>query len=129
MEHFCGLLFQLLKHGTNTLHVAFYIYFSVYTVHVYGSLCLLPTLASWSPSNVMVCISLWCCFPRLVLQASDRGSPPLSSITTVRVQVVDINDNSPAIPPMEPVVMAESKTPTLSNGTLFLLQYTTFDQG
>uniref|UniRef100_A0A8K9UL27 Protocadherin-16 n=1 Tax=Oncorhynchus mykiss TaxID=8022 RepID=A0A8K9UL27_ONCMY len=45
---------------------------------------------------------------KLVLQASDRGSPPLSSITTVRVQVVDINDNSPSIPPMEPVVMAEN---------------------
>jgi hypothetical protein len=23
MEHFCNLLFQLMKHGTNTLHVAF----------------------------------------------------------------------------------------------------------
>ncbi|XP_023854145.1 protocadherin-23 [Salvelinus sp. IW2-2015] len=45
---------------------------------------------------------------KLVLQASDRGSPPLSSTATVRVQVVDINDNSPAIPPMEPVVIAEN---------------------
>ncbi|XP_010897511.2 protocadherin-23 [Esox lucius] len=47
-------------------------------------------------------------FYKLVLQASDRGSPPLSSTATVRVQVVDVNDNSPAIPPMEPVVVAEN---------------------
>ncbi|XP_067354486.1 protocadherin-23 isoform X2 [Channa argus] len=45
---------------------------------------------------------------KLVLQAADRGNPPLSSTATVRVQVVDINDNSPAIPPMEPVVIAEN---------------------
>lgn len=47
---------------------------------------------------------------RLLLQAVDRGTPPLSSTATIRVQVVDMNDNSPAIPPMEPVVIAESKT-------------------
>ncbi|KAM9769368.1 protocadherin-23 [Menidia menidia] len=45
---------------------------------------------------------------KLVLQAADRGTPALSSTATVRVQVVDINDNSPAIPPMEPVVIAEN---------------------
>ncbi|XP_076001821.1 protocadherin-23 [Genypterus blacodes] len=45
---------------------------------------------------------------KLVLQAADRGRPALSGSTTVRVQVVDINDNSPAIPPMEPVLTAEN---------------------
>ncbi|XP_023149534.2 protocadherin-23 [Amphiprion ocellaris] len=45
---------------------------------------------------------------KLVLQAADRGKPSLSSTATVRVQVVDVNDNSPAIPPMEPVVIAEN---------------------
>uniref|UniRef100_A0A8B9HAW7 Cadherin domain-containing protein n=1 Tax=Astyanax mexicanus TaxID=7994 RepID=A0A8B9HAW7_ASTMX len=35
---------------------------------------------------------------RLVLEAKDSGSPPLTGSCTVRVQVVDVNDNSPAIP-------------------------------
>ncbi|KAK2817251.1 hypothetical protein Q5P01_025442 [Channa striata] len=45
---------------------------------------------------------------KLVLQAADRGNPPLSSTATVRVQVVDVNDNSPAIPTVEPVLIAEN---------------------
>ncbi|XP_047434431.1 protocadherin-23 [Mugil cephalus] len=45
---------------------------------------------------------------KLVLQAVDKGKPPLSSTATVRVQVVDVNDNSPAIPPMDPAVIAEN---------------------
>ncbi|XP_056442399.1 protocadherin-23 [Gadus chalcogrammus] len=45
---------------------------------------------------------------RLVVQAADRGSPALSGTTIIRVQVVDVNDNSPAIPPMTPVVVAEN---------------------
>ncbi len=36
------------------------------------------------------------------------GSPPLTGTCTVRVQVVDVNDNSPTIPSMEPVTIAES---------------------
>ncbi|KAJ8335644.1 hypothetical protein SKAU_G00389860 [Synaphobranchus kaupii] len=45
---------------------------------------------------------------KLILQAVDRGSPPLTGTATVRIQVVDVNDNSPSIPPMEPVLVAEN---------------------
>ncbi|XP_061575163.1 protocadherin-23 [Cololabis saira] len=45
---------------------------------------------------------------KLVLQAADKGKAPLSSTTIVRVQVVDVNDNSPVVPPMEPVLIAEN---------------------
>ncbi|XP_019718122.1 protocadherin-16 [Hippocampus comes] len=45
---------------------------------------------------------------KLVVQASDKGNPPLSSTAIVWVQVVDVNDNSPAIPPMEAVLLSEN---------------------
>uniref|UniRef100_A0A8B9HFJ7 Protocadherin-16 n=1 Tax=Astyanax mexicanus TaxID=7994 RepID=A0A8B9HFJ7_ASTMX len=45
---------------------------------------------------------------QLVLEAKDSGSPPLTGSCTVRVQVVDVNDNSPAIPAVEPLVVAEN---------------------
>uniref|UniRef100_A0AAY4A8E4 Protocadherin-16 n=1 Tax=Denticeps clupeoides TaxID=299321 RepID=A0AAY4A8E4_9TELE len=45
---------------------------------------------------------------KLVLQAVDRGNPPLTGTSIVSVKVVDVNDNSPAIPPIEPVVIAEN---------------------
>lgn len=31
----------------------------------------------------------------IVIEARDRGSPPLSSLTTVQVQISDVNDNAP----------------------------------
>ncbi|MBN3316213.1 PCD23 protein, partial [Atractosteus spatula] len=47
-------------------------------------------------------------FYKLVLQAKDRGDPPLTGTATVKVEVVDVNDNAPAIPPMEPAEIAEN---------------------
>lgn len=35
---------------------------------------------------------------RLVLTATDRGSPPLVGSATLTVVVMDVNDNSPTIP-------------------------------
>lgn len=63
---------------------------------------------------------------RLVLQAADRGTPPLSSTATVRVQVVDVNDNSPAIPTMEPVFIAESNTNPYSSLNTLVYVYSFF---
>ncbi|XP_077381246.1 protocadherin-23 [Festucalex cinctus] len=45
---------------------------------------------------------------KLVVQASDKGNPPLNSTAIIWLQVVDINDNSPAIPLMEPVLVSEN---------------------
>ncbi|MGH0151367.1 UNVERIFIED_CONTAM: hypothetical protein FKN15_020116 [Acipenser sinensis] len=45
---------------------------------------------------------------KLILLATDKGSPQLTATTTVRIQVVDVNDNAPAIPPMEPAEIAEN---------------------
>ncbi|XP_053556199.1 protocadherin-23 [Bombina bombina] len=44
---------------------------------------------------------------RLTIQASDRGSPSLSSTSVVTVLVVDINDNAPTIPPIGAVLINE----------------------
>ncbi|XP_076872540.1 protocadherin-23 [Brachyhypopomus gauderio] len=45
---------------------------------------------------------------KLTLEARDRGSPPLTGTCTVRVQVMDVNDNSPTIPTMAPLVVPEN---------------------
>ncbi|KAM8939464.1 protocadherin-23 [Pelodytes ibericus] len=50
-------------------------------------------------------------FYRLVLQASDRGSPSLSSTSEMSIQVIDINDNAPTIPPLETVLISEDALP------------------
>ncbi|XP_039606214.1 protocadherin-23 [Polypterus senegalus] len=44
----------------------------------------------------------------LVLHAVDKGSPQLTASTTIIIQVVDINDNAPSIPPMEPAEVVEN---------------------
>lgn len=62
------------------------------------------------------------------MQAVDRGNPPLSSTTTIRVQVVDVNDNSPTIPPMDPVLISESKAdPEALNLFFFYINNVYFD--
>lgn len=45
---------------------------------------------------------------KLIIQAKDMGSPPLTGTSTVRVQVIDVNDNSPTIPSMEQVTIVEN---------------------
>nr|XP_021332170.1 protocadherin-23 isoform X1 [Danio rerio] len=45
---------------------------------------------------------------KLIIQAKDMGKAPLTGTCTVRVQVVDVNDNSPTIPSMEAVTIAEN---------------------
>lgn len=60
----------------------------------------------WSIENCLIFLFFF--KYRLILQAKDMGSPPLTGTCTVRVQVVDVNDNSPTIPSMEPVTIAES---------------------
>ncbi|XP_078397296.1 protocadherin-23 [Cetorhinus maximus] len=45
---------------------------------------------------------------RLVLQAADRGSPRLSVNAIIEIQIVDINDNAPTVPPMKVVKIFEN---------------------
>lgn len=46
---------------------------------------------------------------RLLVEAKDRGNHALMETCIVQVQVVDVNDNRPVIPSMEPLVVPESK--------------------
>ncbi|XP_041034757.1 protocadherin-23 [Carcharodon carcharias] len=45
---------------------------------------------------------------RLVLQAADRGSPRLSVNAIIEIQIVDINDNAPTVPPLTVVKIFEN---------------------
>lgn len=47
--------------------------------------------------------------PRLVVTATDRGSPRLAGSATLTVIIVDQNDNSPTIPLPQEVRIPESK--------------------
>ncbi|XP_078534042.1 protocadherin-23 [Lissotriton helveticus] len=44
---------------------------------------------------------------RLMLQAMDKGNPNLSTTSEVTIEVMDINDNAPTIPPLETVIVPE----------------------
>nr|XP_033796923.1 protocadherin-23 isoform X2 [Geotrypetes seraphini] len=49
-----------------------------------------------------------CSSYRLVLQATDRGHPRLSSTSTIEIQVMDVNDNGPIFPLLEAIDIAEN---------------------
>ena len=63
----------------------------------------------------------------LIVQATDQGSPSLSSTATVNVTLLDINDNAPLCSHSSYVIeMAENFT---VNGTVVSLQCSDADQG
>lgn len=63
----------------------------------------------------------------LIVQATDQGSPSLSSTATVNVTLLDINDNAPLCSHSFYVIeMAENFT---VNGTVVSLQCSDADQG
>ncbi|XP_069487405.1 protocadherin-23 [Ambystoma mexicanum] len=45
---------------------------------------------------------------RLILQAADKGTPRRSATSVVAIEVLDINDNAPTIPPLGAVTVSES---------------------
>lgn len=47
--------------------------------------------------------------PRLVVTATDRGTPRLAGSATLTVIIVDLNDNSPTIPMPREVRVPESE--------------------
>lgn len=46
---------------------------------------------------------------RLTVIATDGGAPQLTGTATLRVHVVDVNDNQPTFPPRSPVYISESE--------------------
>ena len=50
------------------------------------------------------------CGSRLVVMATDRGSPRLAGSATLTVIIVDLNDNSPTIPLPREVRVAEGRS-------------------
>lgn len=51
---------------------------------------------------------------RLVVTATDRGTPRLAGSATLTVIITDLNDNSPMIPLPQEIHVPESKSPLLS---------------
>lgn len=63
----------------------------------------------------------------LIVQASDQGTPSLSSTATVNVTLLDVNDNAPLCNHSSYVIeVAENFT---VNGTVVSLQCSDADQG
>ncbi|KAM7113022.1 protocadherin-23 [Ciconia maguari] len=48
---------------------------------------------------------------RLVVQAADKGNPRLSATSIVRIQVLDVNDNTPVVQPLGEVEVPENALP------------------
>jgi protocadherin-16/23 len=46
---------------------------------------------------------------RLEIAARDRGNPQRSATVVMRIQVIDVNDNSPFFPPYYPVTIHEGE--------------------
>ena len=46
---------------------------------------------------------------RLEIEAMDEGNPPLTSHCTLKIQVVDVNDNAPFFPQYTPISIPEGK--------------------
>jgi protocadherin-16/23 len=45
----------------------------------------------------------------LKIQASDGGSPSLTSTCTLRINVIDVNDNAPYFPTYAPISVSEGE--------------------
>jgi protocadherin-16/23 len=45
----------------------------------------------------------------LTVTATDEGSPPLTGYTKVIIKIIDINDNQPQFPPLQPITFSEGK--------------------
>ena len=86
MEHFWDLLFQLMKHGTKTLHVPFIFLFSVHNIHYMSKSMLVKHLIpkswaliwSWSPL---------CCYNSLHSSANIAAGTCFHSATKALVSL------------------------------------------
>lgn len=56
---------------------------------------------------------------KLKIIATDEGVPQMTGTATIRVQIVDVNDNQPTFPPNNLVTVSEGKSCFLSKYTIF----------